>query len=279
MSISTLRETAQIAVDTFHTFDENPPELIPTGIGVIDRATGGVFKGSAAILGAATGVGKTSMILHAAFNNILGRNFRGKQVKSAIISAEDGPDVIGARVIAEFAGVDSLALRRKDLKPEEIARVKDALKQLEHLPLYMIYSRKLPDILEQIPELAKLGVEIVYMDYIQKIRGVSDDRRAEVGTVFLEIQDACTRHGMAVVFTSQFPRKDPADEPRIWWLKESGDLENEARIIVLCRRDNLGLLHGKLAKSTYGGEGVTFTMRRDKTGQLREIERDIEEDF
>ena len=80
---------------------------------------------------------------------------------------------------------------------------------------------------------------------------------------------------------SQFrrPGTDVKGNPRpvgIHHLKESGDLENEARIIIIAQRQpgpgGLDRVRFKLAKSTYGGEHVRFDMVRDESGTLRAAE-------
>jgi len=70
--------------------------------------------------------------------------------------------------------------------------------------------------------------------------------------------------------------------PQIWWLKESGDLENEARLIILgCRdKEDRGIVRFRLAKSTVGAEGRLFAYKTDVSGMLVEVDPFLdEEDF
>jgi hypothetical protein len=78
---------------------------------------------------------------------------------------------------------------------------------------------------------------------------------------------------------SQFRRvgEDQKGNPRpvgIHHLKESGDLENKARIIILATKqpspDGVRVRF-KLAKSTYGGEYIKWDMLRDQSGTLRNV--------
>ncbi len=266
--VLTLGESAAEAVEVYGTFRPGKPDLVPTGITAVDRAIGGMSPGSAGILAAATGVGKSSVLLVAA-NNVAKAGYQ-----AGIISLEDPPDVFGSRALALYSGVNSLAIRRKNLTEGDKKRIATALQSLATCPLRISFEigSGLPKVLAAVESAAKSGVRIIYVDYIQKIRGVTDDRRNEVATAFTQIQGAAAEHRVAVLFVSQFSRQpDPTKPPQIWWLKESGDLENEARLIVLMHRNRDGRLEGRIAKSTVGGEGTTFTLERDKSGTLREV--------
>jgi replicative DNA helicase len=132
---------------------------------------------------------------------------------------------------------------------------------------------QLYEIQEAIKSLQQAGCRIVWIDYVQKIRGSRDDRRNDVSSSFSALHRQCYELDLAAIFVSQFSRQpEPGRQPKVHWLKESGDLENEARVIVLCQRDarDSALVHARVAKSTYGGEGVTWYYRRDDRGNLME---------
>lgn len=272
MPILGLRESAEEATKLFRTFEAGKPDLIPTGMRAIDGVLGGLFPGVVGILAAATGAGKSSLMLAAAL---------ASPTPVGIVSLEDTPDVIGGRALAWASGVDSLKLRTKDLSPADYKALKSALPKLASTQVKVAYEigASLERVRETIRSLAESGCRLIWVDYIQKIRGVREDRRNEISTAFGGIQAECAAVGAAAFVVSQFSRQpDPSREPQIYWLKESGDLENEARLIVLSHKDadNPELFHSRLAKSTVGGEGLRFVMRRDASGTLQEIEHDDE---
>lgn len=271
--IRTIAESSCDATAAFRTFESGKPDLIQTGIRPVDNRIGGLFAGSAGILAAFTGVGKSSTMLLAAFE-------AAKQYPVGIVSLEDTPDLVGARALSLVSGVDSLRIRIKDLSPPEIARIKQAQDYLAGVPVAISYciGARVDKIAAEIQDLASRGCRMIYIDYIQKIRGGTSDRRNEVSAAFSELQGACHNAGCAAMFISQFKRPQdpvpgkPPPIPQISWLKESGDLENEARLIILMYRDDMGIIHARIAKSSFGGEGVSFLMKRDSSGSLREIE-------
>lgn len=278
MSKRSLVESAEIAIATFRTFQDGPPDLIPTGLPPIDRAIGGLFPGSPGILAATTGAGKSSLVLEAIVNNAKAG------IRTGLISLEDTPDVLGSRILARESGVDSLKIRKKDLTSKEKLFIKAAFERIkvysDNVRIEYIIGGSSTASADAISRLADDGVRDVWVDYIQKMRGKGSDRRNEVSGAFSELQSRASKHNMAIKFVSQFARQiDYSKPPQIWWLKESGDLENEARLIVLLHRPEgpTGPLMGRIAKCTFGGEGTEFMYVRDESGTL--VERKVEEEF
>jgi len=133
----------------------------------------------------------------------------------------------------------------------------------------------------EIKELTDAGCKMIWVDYLQKVRGHGKgDRRNEVAETFTRIQEAIAEGGAAGMLVSQFRRPGvdlktgKARPVGIHHLKESGDLENEARIIVLAEQQDspdMGQrIRFKLAKSTYGGQYIKWDMVRDPSGTLRD---------
>lgn len=277
MGLLNLAESAEIAADLFYTFKDGTPELIPTGIAPVDRAIGGMGPGSAGILATSTGVGKSRLVLSAAMGN---------SVRTGIISLEDTPDVVGSRAMGFVSGIDNLRIRKKDLSEEEIDKLRGSGNLLADSNAIVAYrvGGSLDDAVGAVEELAEAGCKIVYVDYLQKIRNSkSQDRRNEVSSAYTSLQSAAARKGVALIAVSQLSRQiDMTKPPQIWWLKESGDLENEARLIILgCRdKEDRGIVRFRLAKSTVGAEGRLFAYKTDVSGMLVEVDPFLdEEDF
>jgi replicative DNA helicase len=255
------------AVHTFYLDREGQPELIPTGFPVLDREVGGLGPGSVGILAAATGVGKSSAVLSAMLSST---------IKIGCVSLEDGPDVVGSRLLAALSGINSMKIRRKDLTPLELKRIKEAANtsSLQHLLFSYPIAGGLDRVLVSIDALCKEGCRLIYCDYLQKVRGHGNgDRRNEVSETLTRCQEVTAKHGAALMAVSQFRRLRTDEVPGIHHLKESGDLENEARIIILAHKqespDVGARVRFRLSKSTYGGEYVRWDMLRDPSGTLR----------
>ena len=111
MSVTDVEGTIASAVETFYLDRDGKPELVPTGFSALDSELGGLGPGACGILAAATGVGKSSAMLAAML---------ASPVKVGAVSLEDGPDVVGSRLLSALSGINSLRIRRKDLAPADL---------------------------------------------------------------------------------------------------------------------------------------------------------------
>ena len=291
-TILTPHESAEEALRAFRTFEEGEPDLIPTGITPLDEAIGGLFGGTCCVLGLAQGVGKSSTILRAGMGRSYQAYLNGKDPyvthPQGVISLEDTEDVWGSRILAMLSGVNSLKIRKKELSPHEFTDIRKARDWLNDVDcgFYVAYAigGALDDIEQAVSALGEKGCRLIWLDYLQKARGGGSegaDRRNYVSGVYTRFQSAGRRVQAATFVASQFSRAaDPWKEPYAHWLKESGDIENEARTLVLGWRDRADdtLIHYKLDKSTFGGEGLRFDYRRDDSGTLHPVVRE-DEDF
>lgn len=267
MTIYSTRETIDEAIHTFYLDREGRPELIPIGLEPLDRELGGLGPKSCAILAAATGVGKSSAMLSAMLSS---------RVRVGCVSMEDGPDVVGARLISALTGIDSLRIRRKDLSDRELAKVGELASSTTVDDIHFSYpiAGTIDDVEEAVKQLCDAGCRMVWLDYLQKVRGHREERRHEVAETFTRFQRAVARGNAAGMAISQIRRISDGERiPQISHLKESGDLENEARVILLAHRvrdpEHKDRVRFRVAKSTYGGEYIKFDMTRDESGTLR----------
>jgi len=275
--IYNVQETIDEACETFYLCRDGKPELVPLGFPPLDAELGGLGPGACGILAAATGVGKSSAML---------AGMLASPVKVGAVSLEDGPDVVGTRLLSAITGIDSLLIRRKALSKgqlKEIAKAKDS-NVLDHMHFAYPIAGSLEQVEEDIALLCAAGCKMVWIDYLQEIRGHAGrnaERRNEVSEAMTRCHRAAARGGAALMMVSQFrrPGTDVKGAPRpvgIHHLKESGDLENKARIIIIAQKqpspDSSDRVRFKLAKSTYGGEYVKWDMVRDESGTLRDAD-------
>ncbi len=269
MSILSIAQSADEAIKVFRTFQEGTPDLIPTGFPQLDERIGGLFPGTTMVIGGDTGVGKSTILLYAS------QNVAAQKISTGIISLEDTPDVFGSRALSYFSGIDSLKIRTKRLTDKDKKALLAAQDALRKIPLHVAYSigASSEGVCEAMRELKQKNVRLVFVDYLQKMRNVKIDRRGDVAANLSHIQTCASELGMAVIFTSQVSRGlDPSKRLTIHRLKDSGDIENEARVILLLDRDeDSDILNARLAKCTFGGEGLTFGFARDKSGILKPV--------
>lgn len=255
-----LYQVAKSATDIFCTFSGDRPETVDIGIPELRKRVGPLFRGNTVVIGAAQGVGKTSFVLSMLS---LSEDIGG------VASGEDDEDVWGCRVLAGEARVDPTAIRRGTLGDDEKDRVTEALTRLRgrlDSPVVVpCIGAGLDRLTEVADNLARNGCKFGVLDYIQKFRGIHGERRHEVSNVLAHWHKVCSERGMVPVALSQVVRMEATTEPHTWHLKESGDLENEARLIILLWRDPTDhlIVRAKIAKSSFGGGGHRFAYRFD----------------
>jgi replicative DNA helicase len=183
MNIVTTKETINEAVHTFKLDTDGMPELIPLGIEPIDSELGGLGPGAMGILAAATGVGKSSAVLSAML---------ASTVKVGCVSVEDGPDVVGTRLLSALTGINSLRIRRKALSDKELGAIARAVKsnKLDHMYYAYPIGGKLSRVLASMEAMAEAGCELVWIDYLQEVHlSGRADRRMEINEVMSAIHE------------------------------------------------------------------------------------------
>ena len=240
--------------------------LVPTGIRAVDSIITGVPAGSLTVIGAATGVGKTA----AALSLCLSAAKSGWH--AGYISCEDPRDVIGGRVLSFESGVPGALIRsgrigyaRKELE--------DACVRIASMGVHVAYELGATDIsvIQSMTALVRNnGARVIVVDYAQCITAADSqgDTTRDISRIASRLKAAGQRLGVPVVLNSQLSRPKDGEQfkrPHIHKLKESGDMENSADLVLLLWRqspDDHAPVNGYIAKSKWGGGGADWVMRR-----------------
>lgn len=235
-----------------------------TGFVVLDRAIGNLRAKTMTVVGGTTGAGKSSLMLAMAMNQAR----RGVQV--GIVSCEDAEAVWGERVFGhvEDAGFDNVTDEAAD-------RAARAAAQLE-LHFAFELGRPLKDVLRAIRHLVtKHSCQVIYVDYLQAIGDPQKtDRRHFIANAAARIKAQCQELGATLVLASQVSRpskEKPFGEVFTSDLKESGDIENMAEVVMLIwkngDKDNSVTL-GKVAKIKWSAARPRFQIQRSAAGSI-----------
>jgi replicative DNA helicase len=255
-------------------YSEKPPALIPLGLGPFDRAFGGVFPKTIGTLVMDQSVGKSSTILSAAL---------ASPVKVGIVSLEDSVEMVGLKLLSAKTGVNGKRILLKETTRQEKAMIQETIGDLEGdqgVSLIDAVGADLDEVLDSISRCADAGCKLVYVDYLQKVRSVTDDRRNEVATVFTKVGGRAAKVGVAVCCASQVTNVEPGKMPRAYNNRETRDVANESRFIIcgcLTNKDDSSCITYLVEKCSHGFGGMTFQMRRDVGGTLQEVNHFDEE--
>lgn len=269
-SVSSLDEVSARVWERLNAPQNHGP-LLSTGIACVDQAIGGVAAGSLIVVGADTGVGKSSLLLSMAIN------MARQGTKVGIVSCEDHEDVWGDRIMGARAGVQGRKIRMRTLNEIEWRRLAEVASEPSNLPVY--FSPQIGgndfDVCSAMSALVRMGCRFLMIDYLQTINtsARAENRREAIRQIASSLKAHATRLGVPLVLASQLSRPSADDahrEPSKHHLKESGDIENMAELILLLWRDRSQNLMAKVAKSKWGGDNFAFALHRDSAGTLVE---------
>lgn len=244
-------------------------QTVYPGMHQLQQLVGGLPVGGMTILGGSTNVGKSSMCL----SMMLSMAQQGTPV--GYVSLEDSEDIVGPRLLAHLSGISARRMITRDLSKSHYDQLSKGVERAQHLKGKLLTEVCIggDEVAVEVAmtRLSSMGCKAVFVDYVQAIECTKrqQDRRNEVRYVATRLKAAAARLGIALVLVSQLSR--PAKgmehkEPTKYDLKEAGDLENAAELILLIWRDetaDLAPIHVKLEKGKSGGIGTTWDMIRD----------------
>ena len=207
----------------------NQVQGINTGIEIYDRFSKGEQKGDLKIIAGETSQGKTSLAITEAKNQI------DRGVKVAFYSYEMTSQQLMARVIAQETGVSSKELLMTKISDDDYSKVNHALNKDYNLFIIEPKASEYRWLESSIKNVVNnLGVEKVFIDYIQLITIPGLKRHEQIGTIANSLKRLAISAEVNIPITavSQLNRDSNNPEPELWRLKESGDIENAADVVV-----------------------------------------------
>lgn len=207
------------------------PQGVATGYKLIDNE-GGLEEGALVIVAGRTSNGKTAYALNLALNIA----WRGVPV--VVFSLEMTNEQVGARLLANISGVSQGAIKSAQLNDEQWASLCEAG---QPLPLYFDDARanSKNQIFAAIRNVVDThGARVVFIDYLQLVKGAGKDRRTDIGDIANELKVLAVQLKITIVLLSQLAREQKGVQPtpKISELKESGEIENAADAVYMIYR-------------------------------------------
>lgn len=218
---------------------EQPPEpRIPTHLGQLNWILDGGFgPGELVYLAARAGVGKTALSLQ--FATAAAR----AGFPTLISSHEMMIKALARRIVSQEAGVSASALKRKELNNTDLGRIVHSSGVLSKLPLWLMDTaqtfEEIFDVVEELRE--KENLQLVIVDYLQRVHSPREikERRLQVEHVSSSLKGMALLFGLSVLCMSAVnrPVKGQSTKPTVESLRETGNLEHDADIILLLHRE------------------------------------------
>jgi replicative DNA helicase len=207
---------------------------MPTGIPALDEKTGGVRQGELWVVGALPSRGKTALGVQIGAANVRAGN------PTLVFSLEMSAGQVARRLLANFSGVDATRIRNpRWFGREEWSKVLDSAAEIAEWPLWIDDAGSLTT--SQLTTRARLfirrhGVKLVIVDYLMLVQEPKErEQRLKAARIADTMRRIAKEENVGVVLLSQLKRLAGGinAEPTMADLKESGDIEAAAHVVLL----------------------------------------------
>jgi replicative DNA helicase len=253
----------------------------PSGFRDLDEITGGFQAGNLIIIAARPAMGKSALVCNIAENAAL--DPRGPRAV-ALFSLEMAEAELAQRFVASQAHIKGDELRKGRVAENRWPKILGASQRLAAAPLWVDDSSDV-GMLEIRAKARRLhsqcegGLGLIIIDYLQLMRTDSryDSRVTAIGELSRGLKILARELGVPVIALSQLSRAveqrpDGKKVPQLSDLRESGNLEQDADLVMFIYRDEYynenserpGEADLVIAKHRNGGTGtVTLTFHKE----------------
>lgn len=227
-------------LDTYYS-NEHTTAGLPTGLIDLDKIIGGLQAGKLILVAGRPAMGKSSLALQMAKTSI---KERGSNV--LYFSLEMMGEELVERLVSGETGIDSDMMRDKKLTPQNWAEINKAIADISDWSLTIDdRTRNIEAIRARaITHKYKYGLDLLVIDYAQRIQTNKsyNNRDSEIGAISAILKEMANDLQVPIVCVASLSRKceDRHDKrPILSDLRESGNLEYDADIIVFVYRDDV----------------------------------------
>jgi replicative DNA helicase len=236
-----------------------------------DQELGGLHPGELIVLAARPRMGKTALALQ--FARQIAED--GRHV--LFVSLEMAGSELANRALCGIAGVDGSRVRNGRLSERDLTLLEFAGERLAKAALHLVDAPSVTvgDIRATAKALHRRHrLSLVVVDYLQRV--TADDRRLQryqqLGQISGDLKRLARELGVPVLALAQLSRELESDKkprPRLSHLRESGDIEADADVVLLLHREEVyrrdADLRGKalliVAKNRNGPSEMDFKLR------------------
>lgn len=214
---------------------------IPTGYTDLDNLTAGFQNSDLIIIAARPSVGKTAFALNMAQNMAIRH-----KIPVAIFSLEMSKEQLGQRMLCSEGEIDAIRLKTATLPDTGWKKLTRALSKLSEAQIYIDDSASI-SAMEIRAKCRRLklekGLSLVIVDYLQLMsgRGRIENRVQEISDIARSLKTLARELDVPVIALSQLSRaveQRPDRIPRLSDLRESGEIEQTADVVMFIHRDD-----------------------------------------
>lgn len=217
--------------------DNEEVEYVSYGIREVDESTF-TELGDVIVVGGEPSSGKTLLALQMAYH-------MAKRYKVGFFSLETKPKKLTVRLVSGAIDIDFSAIKRHQLRESDWQRVAEGGQDFTTRNLVLLRGGGMTA--SQIQAISRsYGFEVIFVDYVQMIVPETDPRLGQtqaMAAVSRSMHMFAQSSGTLVVELAQLSRPDKQSkwrEPTMHDLKETGQLEQDADIILLLYKPKPG---------------------------------------
>ncbi len=267
-----LSSTAEEIKDEFRKMlaGEFVTDALPTHIGKLDQQLGnrGIAPGEVITLAAPTSCGKSALALNIALKSVTHND-----APCAVFSLEMPQKQLFKRMAQTLAGVNIKQISDGVISEENMKKVDEAIDQLHSVPLYTSHNVKsAEDLASQLRKLVdKQGVKLAVIDYLQLIPFNSGKvGKAEgIANISHKIKQLALELNIGILLLAQVNREGAKREGGldIYDLKDSGDIENDADVVLLMYPQQGNFEDSKMSDSNGPYTNLEYKIAKNREGE------------
>ena len=230
--------------------------------------SGGIGAGEVLTLSAPTSCGKSALALYIATQAML-----KEAVPTLIFSLEMPRKQILKRMVQAISGANLRQIQEGVMSDANMQKVNEATDMVAELPFYTVHTARNPqDVLSRARNYVKKhGVKLVVIDYLQLIPWSSKAKsKAEgIADISHKVKQLALELNVSVILLSQVNREGAKRETglSLYDLKDSGDIENDADIVLLLWPKNGDIEGAKSSDSKGPFTDLQYTIAKNREGE------------
>lgn len=239
---------------------------ITTGIPSLDTLTHGYQPGQLIVVAGKSSMGKSAFAAHSAFHAAK----QGAEV--AYFSLEMSTSSNMKRILANESGIPSEKMTSGYASQGDLERIRKAADRIGEAPMW--FTDRLSGYEEISAAITRLkarrpDLRAVFVDYLQlmstSVKNVSRDR--EIGIQTGGLKRLASKLGIAIILLSQVNRGTGDDRPGMDNLRESGNIEQDANVVLFVHRPDY-FDKGKPQTTISKAELIVAKNREGQTGTI-----------
>lgn len=231
---------------------DRTPQYLPWGINFLDEGLT-AEAGDYIVLGGYPSDGKTALALSMAYH-------QAGSLRVGFFSLETKPSKLFNRVFSSAAQVSGPRIKRRKLTDDDFGRLESKAEEIRTRDLYMIRSSSMT--VEDIASYTKAKrFDVIYIDYLTLIQAPGRTEFDQATYLSKSLHRLAQDAGVTVIALSQLsrPEKGNVKRPTLASLRSSGQIEQDADIVLFVYREEPGKLRSRrilsVAKNKEGETG------------------------